>query len=85
MFFEADGNRLREVLVADGFDIRVDMAIEHIDDTGGINGEGGVMCDHNNCVTLGMNSFELFHHDMGRAGVEVTGGLVGKDNLGFGN
>ena len=55
------------------------MAVEHVDDAGGVGGERGIVCDHDDGVALGVNFAEFFHDDVGGAGVEVAGGFVGED------
>ena len=74
-----------EILVGDSFDVGVDFAVEHVDDAGGVGGEGGIVSDHNDGVAEGVNVAEFFHDDMGGARVEVAGGLVSKDDGGIGN
>ena len=61
------------------------MAVEHVDDAGGVGGEGGVVGDHDDGVAEGVNITEFFHDDVGGAGVEVAGGLVGEDEAGVGD
>lgn len=45
------------------------MAVEHVDDAGGVGGEIGVMGNHDDGVAGGMDASEFFHDDMGGAGV----------------
>lgn len=80
-FAKANRDGLRQVAVGNGFDIGVDMAIEHIDYAGGIRSECRVVGDHNDGVAFGMNVFEFFHDDVGRARIEVAGGFVGENNF----
>lgn len=56
-----------------------------MDDAGGVSGESGVMGDHNDGVAFGVDAAEFFHDDVGGARVEIAGGLVGKDDFGFGD
>ena len=69
-----------EVMIGDGFDIGGDLAVEHMNDAGGVGGEIGIMSNHNYGVAFGVEGAEFFHDDVGRAAVKVTGGLVGEDD-----
>ena len=40
------------------------------------------MSDHNDGIALFMDVFELFHDDVGRAGVEIAGRFIGEDDFG---
>ena len=85
LFVKANGNWLRKIAVGDGFDISVDVAVEHVDNAGGISGESWVVGDHNDGVAFEMDVFELFHNDVGGAGIEVAGWFVGEDDFWVGN
>ena len=52
MFFETDGDGLGKIGVGNGFDVGIDVAVEHIDDSSGISGEGRVVSDHDDGVAL---------------------------------
>ena len=80
-FAKTNRNGLRQVAVGNGFDVGVDVAIEHIDYAGGIRSERRVVGDHNDGVAFGMNVLEFFHDDVGRARIEVAGGFVGENNF----
>ena len=67
-------------MVGDGLDIGIDFAVEHIDNPGGVGGEGGVVGDHDDGVAEGMNVAEFFHDDVRGTTIEVTGGFVSKDD-----
>ncbi len=74
-----------KILVANGFDVGINVAIEHVDDAGGINCEIWVVGDHNNSIAFGVDGFELLHHDVGGTGIEIAGRLVGQDDFWVGN
>ena len=40
------------------------------------------MSNHNDSVAFLVDIFKLFHDDVGRAGIKVTGGLVSEDDFG---
>ena len=83
LFLDFDTDGLREIGVGNGLDVGVDLAVEHINDAGSINGEGWVVCNHNNGVTFPVDGFQLLHDGVGAAGVEIAGGLIGENNLGI--
>ena len=79
--FDGDG----EVGVGDGFDVGGDGAVKHVDDAGGVGSQGRVVGDHDDSVALGVEAEKLVHDEGGRMGVQVSGWLVGENNLGVGD
>ena len=52
-----DRDRLREITVGNGFNIGVDLAVEHMNDASGISGEGRVVSDHDDGVAFFVEGF----------------------------
>ena len=84
-FFDFDGDGLWEIPVGDGFDVGVDLAVEQVNDTGSVSGQGRVVSDHDDGVAFFMNGFKDFHDIVGGARVEVAGWFVGEDDFGAAN
>ena len=74
---KVDFNTIWEVFISNSFDVGVDSAVKHVDDTSGVRGKIGIVSDHNNSIAFGMNATELFHDEMGVTAVEITSWLVG--------
>ena len=81
-FFNLDADGLGEIDVGDSLDVGINLAVKHINDTGGVDSKGGIMRDHDDGVAFLVDSLELFHNDMGGTRIKVAGGLVGEDDLG---
>ena len=76
-FSNANLDRLGEILVGNGFNISVNLTIEHINNAGSVNGKGRIMSNHNDSVALFVDSFELLHNDVGGARIKVASRFVG--------
>ena len=80
-----DWNRLRQIGVGNGLDIGVDLSVEHINNTGSVDSESGIMRDHDDSVAFVVDGFKLLHDDMRSARIEIAGGFVGEDDFGAAN
>ena len=82
-FHKADRDGLGKIAVGDGFNVGIDTAVKHMNNAGGIGGEGGVMSNHDDSVAFRMNLTKFFHNNVGRTRIKIASGLIGEDNFWF--
>ena len=56
-------------MVGYSLDIGINLAVEHINDAGGIDRERWVVGNHNNSIAFFVNGFEFFHDNIRRTRV----------------